>query len=133
MKLNKIKYSDLNSKAKENYNFAKISSALADYGYNSMRLSDDYQGADFISLHVSGEDSLMVQLKGRWSIFKKYLGKNIKIAFRDGEDIYIYDHDDMVKTCETLDLYVNTKSWIESGGYDCKILPKKLIPYMTKL
>ena len=133
MNLNKIKYSDLNGRAQENYNFAKISSALADYGYNSMRLSDDYHGADFIALHVNGEDSLMVQLKGRWSIFKKYLGKNIKIAFRDGEDIYIYDHDDMVKTCETLGVYVTSKAWIEGGGYDTKGLPKKLIPYMTKL
>ena len=41
----KIEYSKLNAKQKENYNFHKVSSALADYGYNSMRLSDDWQGA----------------------------------------------------------------------------------------
>jgi hypothetical protein len=133
MLLNKVDYTKLKGKAQENYNFAKVSSALADYGYSCIRLTDDYQGADFIAVHAINEDSLMVQLKGRWSIFKKYLGKNIKIAFRDGDDIYIYDHDDMVKACETLGLYVTSNAWIEGDGYDKGSLPKKLLPYMTKL
>jgi len=38
MDLNKIEYSELNSKEKENFNYHKIASALADYGYDSMRL-----------------------------------------------------------------------------------------------
>ena len=46
----KIKYSQLNSKQKENYNFHKVASALADYGYDSMRLNNDWQGADFIAV-----------------------------------------------------------------------------------
>jgi len=28
----------------------KVAAALADYGYNSMRLNDDWQGADFIAI-----------------------------------------------------------------------------------
>ena len=42
----KIDYNQLNSKQKENYNFHKVASALADYGYDSMRLNNDWQGAD---------------------------------------------------------------------------------------
>ena len=47
----KVNYKDLNSKQKENYNFHKVSSKLADYGFNSMRLNDDWEGADFISIN----------------------------------------------------------------------------------
>lgn len=75
----KIQYSDLNAKQKENYNFHKVTSALADYGYNSMRLSDDWQGAEFIA--ISRDDMIKVQLNGRFTIDKKYIGKNIFISF----------------------------------------------------
>jgi len=40
MLLKRITYGKLNSKQKENYNFAKVASALADYGYNSIKLND---------------------------------------------------------------------------------------------
>lgn len=46
----KIKYSDLSSPQKENYNFQKISAVLADYGFATIRLSDDWNGADFFGL-----------------------------------------------------------------------------------
>lgn len=49
----KIEYKNLNSKQKENYNFQKASTKLADYGYNCLRLSDDWNGADFIDLHIA--------------------------------------------------------------------------------
>ena len=62
----KIKYSKLNSRQKENYNFHKVSAKLADYGFNSMRLNDDWEGADFIS--INDEQMIKVQLKGRFSI-----------------------------------------------------------------
>ena len=43
----KVNYKDLNSKQEENYNFHKVSSKLADYGFNSMRLNDDWEGASW--------------------------------------------------------------------------------------
>ena len=49
MQLNKVKYDELNDKQKENYNYSKVSSALAEYGYNCIKLADDYKGADFIT------------------------------------------------------------------------------------
>ena len=68
MKLIKVNYNKLNSKQKENYNFHKVAAALAEYGYNSMRLNDDWQGADFIA--VNGDEMLKIQLKGRFTIRK---------------------------------------------------------------
>ncbi|MDG1322607.1 MAG: hypothetical protein P8P31_02955, partial [Porticoccaceae bacterium] len=71
MKLKRIVYSELNAKQKENYNYHKVSALLADYGFSGILLSDDYNGADFIALHSDGSH-MMVQLKGRWTIDKKY-------------------------------------------------------------
>jgi len=51
MELKKIQYKALNARQKENYNYHKIASALAEYGYDCMRLNNDWEGADFIGLH----------------------------------------------------------------------------------
>tara|TARA_B110000003_G_scaffold63498_1_gene64012 strand:- start:439 stop:636 length:198 start_codon:yes stop_codon:yes gene_type:complete len=64
--MEKINYNDLNSKQKENYNYHKVAAALADYGYDSMRLNNDWQGADFIAVKV--DEMIKVQLKGRFTI-----------------------------------------------------------------
>jgi hypothetical protein len=93
MKLKKIEYSELNSKQKESYNFQKVSGVLADYGYTTIRLSDDWQGADFIAQHVSGE-FVKVQLKGRLEVNKKYIGKDIFMCFKHKENWYLGPHDE---------------------------------------
>ena len=87
--MKKIEYSELNSRAKEMYNFQKVSAKLADYGFTTMWLNNDWQGADFIAVHVDGITDIKVQLKGRLSFDKKYIGKNIYICFRDNEDFYL--------------------------------------------
>ena len=46
MDLIRVDYSKLNAKQKENFNFHKVAAALADYGYDSMRLNNDWEGAD---------------------------------------------------------------------------------------
>ena len=54
MKLTQIKYNDLNSRQRERYNFQKIAGLLADYGFSSIKLDDDWQGADFLAQHIDG-------------------------------------------------------------------------------
>ena len=118
--MKKIKYSELNSRQKENYNFHKVASALADYGYNSMRLNDDWQEADFIA--VKNDEMIKVQLKGRFTVDKKYLGKEIYIAFIEDGNIKFYLHDEAVNI-----LPQNIKdsiSWSERGGYSWGKTPK---------
>ena len=120
MNLKKIIYTELNSKQKENYNFHKVASALADYGYNSMRLNDDWQGADFIA--VKGDDMLKIQLKGRFTIDKKYIRKDIFISFLEEDKVKIYNHDDALKLIpENVKI---SKSWSEVGGYSWGKTPK---------
>jgi len=127
----KIKYSDLNSRQKENYNFHKIASTLANYGYDCMRLNNDWQGADFIAVHNDGEQMLKVQLKSRFTIDKKYIGKDIKIGFVEKGVCYIYDHDNMVLNLAEGTL--NSKSWQENGYYSQMPVPKIYLDNMTEL
>ena len=96
MKFEKIDYTKLNAKAQEMYNFQKVSAVLADYGFTTMWLNNDWQGADFIAIHIDGETTLKVQLKGRITFDKKYVGKNIWICFIDNGNTYLYSHDELM-------------------------------------
>ena len=48
-----ISYASLNSRQKETFNYQKLSAVLADYGYMTHRLSDNWQRADSIAQHKS--------------------------------------------------------------------------------
>ncbi|HRO16123.1 MAG TPA: hypothetical protein PLL33_14005 [Paracoccus sp. (in: a-proteobacteria)] len=93
MSFSPIAYAALNARQKEIYNFQKIAARLADYGYHSMWLSDDWQGADFLACHIDGATVLRVQLKARLTLDRKYLDKGIHIAFRQGGRVFVYPHD----------------------------------------
>jgi len=111
-----VAYGDLNSRQQENYNFQKIAARLADYGFNCLRLTDDWQGADFIACHIDGETFLKVQLKGRLVIDRKYQDKNIHVAFVHGETYYLYDHDRLVRHLETNGLIGDESvTWHQKG------------------
>ena len=113
MEFTKVNYQELNAKQKENYNYHKVASALADYGYDSMRLNNDWKGADFIA--VKGDDMLKVQLKGRFTIDKKYIGKDLYVAFLESNAVKIYNHDLIVQ--ELSENIIESKSWKVKGLY----------------
>jgi hypothetical protein len=121
----KIIYSELNAKQKENYNFHKISYLLAGYGYNCMWLNDDWMGADFIAYHNDGEKFLKIQLKGRATLERKYVGKDIYIGFFDGSDCYVYPHDTLMNELLDSGAMEGTISWDERGGYSWPYLSRK--------
>ena len=62
----RVCYETLNAKQKEIYNFQNVAAVLADYGFNCIKLSDDWNGADFLALHMPSRDTLRVQLKSRF-------------------------------------------------------------------
>ena len=95
----KIEYEQLKAKQKEIFNFQKVSSIFADYGYTTIKLADDWLGADFLALAFHGEKAIKVQLKGRMTFSKKYVGKQIFICFHDSESRswYLYNHDSLLK------------------------------------
>jgi hypothetical protein len=114
MKLQKIKYSDLNKKAQEMYNFQKVAAVLADYGFTCMWLHNDWKGADFIAVHVYGDPDMKIQLKGGLSFAKKYKGKDIYICFMYKGDTYLYPHDEVLSRVEQR---ISDKKWKEKGTY----------------
>ncbi|HLD23542.1 MAG TPA: hypothetical protein VJA83_06325 [Sulfuricurvum sp.] len=130
MQLQKINYNDLNSKAKEMYNFQKVSSKLADYGFTTMWLNNDWQGADFIAIHIDGVTDIKVQLKARLSFNKKYVGKNIYICFIEDSEIYLYPHDLILEQIENK---ISDKTYLEKGSWSSPKLTREnkdlLIPY----
>jgi hypothetical protein len=92
LQLTRISYGDLDARQKETYNFQKVSAVLAEYGYKTIRLSEDWLGADFIAYHISG-NFLKVQLKSRLRLDNKYFGKEIWICFPRHDTWYLYPHD----------------------------------------
>jgi hypothetical protein len=129
MNLSKVTYENLNAKQKENYNYHKVAAALADYGYDSMRLNNDWQGADFIT--VKNDEMLKVQLKGRFTVDKKYIGKDIYVAFIENDIIKIYDHDEAVNMLP--DNIKQSDSWNKYGSYSWGKTPRIYSPIIREI
>ncbi len=127
MEFRKIKYSDLNSKQKEIYNFQKIASVLADYGFNCIKLADDWLGADFLAYHKDGADTLRVQLKSRLTIDKKYQGKELYMAFPIKNSWCLIEHDLLVTMVGNNTNWLNTDSWLTKGQYHSASPSQKLL------
>ena len=115
----KASYSKLNSKQKENYNFHRLASLLASFGFNCIWLNDDVHGADLLALSTKG-DVFKVQLKSRLTFDKKYMKKDLYIAFPDNDGFYVYPHDLVLKSF--LKRFNKTKSWNEKGHYSMKMV-----------
>ena len=134
LNLKKVSYIDLNARQKENYNFAHVAAVLADYGFTTTRLTDDWQGADFIAQHIDGEQFLKVQLKSRLWADTKYKGKNIWICFRARStgNWYLYPHDSFLYWSIAELGIGSTSGWVNphdpttvSGAYSWPGLPAK--------
>lgn len=68
-------------------------------------------GADALAVHVDGKTIIKVQVKGRLSFSKKYIGKKIWIAFEDKSEniFYLYDHDKLLNALPDVKSYVIQK------------------------
>lgn len=90
-------------------------------GYNAFLPVYD-EGIDFILYREARAghppDLMKVQLKSRWTIQKKYLKRDLWIAFPDGEDWYLAPHDELVALGDDAG-FTASKSWSEHGSYHC--------------
>jgi hypothetical protein len=132
----KVEYQQLNARQQENYNMLKLGAVIADYGFDLIRLNDDWQGADCIANHIDGSTFLKVQLKGRLTIDKKYIEKDLYIAFRNEGDWYLYPHDELIEKLHDSDIALHTNSWVEKGHYSWPTLSSRIekiiVPYKLK-
>ena len=124
--LQRINFNSLTARQKENHNFHKAAAILADYGFNCIRLSDDWKGTDFIACHIDGT-SLKVQLKSRLTIDRKYCGKDIWMMFPDGDRWYLVRHDQLVRIVGETTPALNNNSWQLQDRCHWGRPPRKLI------
>lgn len=73
-------------------------------------------GIDFIAHRESDDNVMLIQQKSRWTIARKYVGRNIWIAFRDDGEWFLAPHDELVSLAEAAG-YTATLSWTERGIY----------------
>ena len=124
MKLERIQYSKLNAKQQESYNYHKLSALLADYGFAGILLADDYNGADFLAMHKDGQ-ILRVQLKARVTIDKKYVAKDLYMAFPVKDRWCLIAHDTLLDLPD-ISVWLTSPSWVERGGYSSPTVSKNL-------
>ena len=122
-----IRYETLNARQKEIFNFQKLSATLADYGFNCIKLADDWGGADFIAFHVITTKTLKIQLKSRITIGKKYAGKDIWIAFPHNGFWYLIEHDQLVEKIGRSTDWLRTSSWLTGNAYSSVSINLKLL------
>lgn len=132
--MKKIKYQDLNSRQKETYNFQKVSAILADFGYATIKLNDDWNGADFIAQHIDGMTYMKVQLKGRLTFDKKYQNKNLFMCFPYQNEWYLYEHDILLDIFLRLykDKMAISKSWVDKGAYSWNSLSSNILNILAQ-
>tara|TARA_Y100000593_G_scaffold75202_1_gene138690 strand:+ start:704 stop:1162 length:459 start_codon:yes stop_codon:yes gene_type:complete len=125
---NAVLYDDLSGKEKESYNAAKLAALMSDYGYlESFKINGDKWGADLLFYRASDSDVKKVQLKGRATFDKNYVGKDLYIAFPMPGDVWcIYPHDVVMRQASGKK-WKNTMSWTGVGGYSWNIPPVWLV------
>ena len=131
-----VDYTELKPNQKENFNFQKVSALLADHGFMTLRVSSDWESADFIAQHVDGVRFLKVQLKSRFTIDRKYCGKDLHICFPDRawgrtwdrnlRTWYLCPHDKLMDRALKSTKIGNRKGWLSSGTANAKKPPPEI-------
>lgn len=132
IEFHRVEYAALNARQKEIFNFQKVSGVLADFGYATYRLTDDWKGADFLAIPFNGEEALHVQSKSRLSFAKKYMGKKLWVCFRGGGDVYLYPHDELLAKLFKSSKIEATESWTGAGAaYTFPTLSKAVLELLA--
>jgi hypothetical protein len=122
----------LNGRSVEMANRMNLIKVAFDRGYIAYLPVVD-EGIDLILLREQPYDLKLVQLKSRWTIDKKYMGRNIWIAFPEGEATwYLAPHDKFVALAKALGFADGSRSWNEKGGYSRGTLNAALRKKMGK-
>jgi hypothetical protein len=130
LKLRKIDYRKLNGRQKENYNFQKLSGVLADYGFTTIRLSDDWNGADFLAQHVDGKTLLRIQLKSRLGIYQKYSRRELWICFPYQGGWYLFPHDKVLGHLLRTSNIKSTVAWRKGHAWNWNRPPHRILQYL---
>src|ERR1039458_3467775 len=103
------------SQIREVVNRNTVVSLALEQGFNAFLPVYD-GGVDFILYRERDGEIRKVQLKSRWTIDRKYIGRDIWVAFPIDADWYLMPHDKMFAAGEA-DGVTRTPSWIDNGAY----------------
>ncbi len=115
---------NFSSQITEVINRNDLVSRLLRLGFNAYLPVFD-SGVDLVAYRESDSETRLIQLKGRWTIDRKYLGRSIWVAFPHGGHWYLAPHDEMVAVGTTQG-YCSTASW-EAGTYNVPSPGKSLL------
>ncbi len=107
------------SQIREVINRNVVVSLALEQGFNAFLPVYD-GGVDFILYREDDGAVRKVQLKGRWTIDRKYVGRDIWIAFPIGADWFLMPHDLMLEHAGADGKTLKSASWIDAGGYSRK-------------
>lgn len=93
-------------------------------------------GIDLIIYREKDDLTIKLQLKSRWTINRKYLGRNLAIAFPSDEGFYLAPHDALFAFSKDNTNYLKTQSWLVSGQYHTRtlsqVLRRQFAPYLLR-
>lgn len=115
----------LSSKAIELMNTHELTAELMARDWSVyLPVYDD--GIDLLATRGDATEIIRVQLKSRWSIDRKYVGRPIEIAFKDSGVWYLAPHAEMVSAGEA-EGYCARTSWTgEKGLWNVKTMSVRL-------
>lgn len=114
----------LSGKAIELINTHELTAELMARGWAVyLPVYDD--GIDLIATQNDVTSVIRIQLKTRWTIERKYLGRPIDIAFKDDGVWFLVPHDEMVRAGEA-EGYCSQLSWTKDGGWSVKKMSQSL-------
>jgi hypothetical protein len=74
---------------------------------------------------------LKVQLKGRLTFDKKYLGRDLYVCFPHDSNWFVYPHDDLLAQVLSATTVASSDSWKSKGSYSFPGLSQKLRPLLA--
>jgi hypothetical protein len=123
MEFERIRYKSATgkySKLTETYNFHKAAAVLAEYGFDCVRVVNDWRGADFLAYQANRGITLPVQLKTCLVIDKRYFDyPELYICFPlDGTgNWYLLKHRRLYEIIKVVEpKWLESNKWTKSGG-----------------
>jgi len=111
---------------------AEVSKIFLEHGWMVYTPEADVGGVDFLVMNLETEEVRKIQLKGRWTVDKKYHGKNIWMCFSLKDKWYVCEHDKMVE----IGLQCGLLLWEQKNGdarnaYSVEPMSKKMTQMMS--
>lgn len=119
------------SQVREVINRNVVVSLALEQGFNAFLPVYD-EGVDFILYRESDGELRKVQLKGRWTIDKRYKDRNIWMAFPVGADWYLMPHDEMLAHANAEGKALESVSWTERGAYSWPTPTKSMLAHCAR-